>query len=254
MKRILSIFTVFILLSCTSTTNNATVKKNNLAEAHFKMGIAYLGTEDDYLAVKEFQKAIEINPNDDRFYYALSTFYVKKNRLKDAKENIKKALELNPNESEYLNTYASILASEEKLDEAIVIWEKVLDDPSYPFADRVNYNIGLALYSLSKFDEAIRYLTVAVKINPNVIAPTILLYQSYLKAGRIQDAEDTLLNSVMINPNALELKFELGKFYYENKKYSKAAIYFSEIVEIDPGSRLSADAKKYLQKMGIYHE
>ena len=254
MKKILSIFIVFTLLGCATNTVNVNNNKNRLAEAYFKMGIAYLGTEDDYLAVKEFEKAIDLNPNDDRFYYALSTFYIKKNRLKDAKTNIEKALKLNPKESEYLNTYASILASEGNLYEAVSVWKKVLDDPSYAFADRVNYNVGLALYNLGKYDEAIEYLTVAVKINPKVIAPTVLLYQTYLKAGRIKDAEDTLKNSLTINPDSLELKYEMGKFYYENGKYSKSAIYFSEIIEQNPDSKLSVDAKIYLQKMGIYNE
>jgi len=254
MKKIFSLFVVILLIGCASKSPNSSVSDEVIAESHFKMGLAYLNTDKDYLAVGEFEKALAIDPKNDRIYYALSTFYIKRNRIADAKHNIQKALELNPKESEYINTYASILASEGKLEEAIKQWKIVLNDPGYPSASLVNYNIGLALFNLKRYEEAAQYLEVTVKTNPKVVAPTLLLYRSYLFSGKIDDAERTLLTSIMINPDYLDLKLEAGKFYYDNGKYQEAAKYFSEVIDAKNNTKFVDEAKSYLMKMGIYNE
>lgn len=255
MKKIFSVMILFLVLSCAGKSGNVKVnEKSTLAESHFKMGLAYLNTDKDYLAVGEFEKAISINPSDDRFYYALATFYIKKNRIPDAKSNILKALKLNPIESEYINTFASILASEGNLEDAIKQWKVVLNDPGYPSASLVNYNIGLALYNLKRYEEAASYLEVTVKTNPKVIAPTLLLFRSYVYSGKLDDAERVIINSLIINPDSLELKMEAGKFYYEVGKYPEAAKYFSEVTEAKNNLKFYEEAKSYLKKMGIYNE
>lgn len=254
MKKIFSALVLILLIGCVSKSPNPKVSDKVVAESHFKMGLAYLNTDKDYLAVIEFEKALSIDPKNDKIYYALSTFYIKRNRITEAKTNIQKALEINPKESEYINTYASILASEGNLEEAIKQWKIVLNDPSYPSGSIVNYNVGLALFNLKRYEEAIKYLETTVKTNPKVVAPTLLLYRSYLLLGKIESAERILLTSIMINPEFTELKLEAGKFYYEIKKYQEAAKYFSEVVDDKNNNKLVDEAKSYLMKLGIYNE
>ena len=251
MKKMLKLVLIIFLTGCATTTTN--INKDR-GESHYKMGLAYLNTSEDYMAIAEFQKALEANPEDHRVYYAISTFFIKKGKLPDAEKNIVKAISLSPNNSEYRNTYASILAGEGKIESAVVEWKKALEDPTYPFASLVNYNIGLAYFNTSRYDEALKYFTDSFKLNPKVITPILFLYRTYIELKDDKNAENTLITGIQVNPSSLELKMELGRHYYNMGNYALASKQLVEIIDLKPKSEYAKQAAELLKSMGIYNE
>lgn len=251
MKKILNFVLIILIAGCAAKTVEM---DKNKSDSHYKMGLAYLNTPEDYMAMAEFQKAQELNPDDHRVYYAISAFFIKKGKLSDAEKNITKAIALFPGSSEYINTYASILAGQGKIDAAVKEWKKVLEDPSYPSVALVNYNIGLAYFNSSRYGEALQYLNNSVKMNPKVVTPILLLYRAYLELKDDQNAENTMLTGIEINPSSVNLKMELGKFYYKKGSYSKASKYLVEVIDLNPKSESAKEASEMLKSMGIYNE
>lgn len=248
-KLTLPIVLILVLASCSSTN-----KIHDSAEAHYKLGLSYLDANEDAIAMREFKRALNMSPNDHRIYYAIATFYLKKNQIDMAKDNVLKAISIDPDNSEYLNTYASILASQGKQKEAIKVWEKVEKDPTYPSLGVVYYNMGFASYQLQWYDKAIEYWNKSINENPNVIRPYISLYQLFIALNDLNKAEDVLKRGINRNPLSPTLKMELAKFYYERGLFENAAILFNDIIDVSPNSDEASIARTYLRNMGLYYE
>ncbi|MGA1862255.1 tetratricopeptide repeat protein [Deferribacter thermophilus] len=248
MKKITNfILILFILFGCVQK-----VDKLKLAESHYKLGLAYLGSENDFRALGEFEEALKYNPKDDRVYYAISAFYLKKNMLDKAEKYIMKALTISPSNSEYLNAYASILAAKGDLSNAIVNWKKILNDPTYPNIPLVYYNIGLAYFNMKDYEEAKLYFENAIKANRFFANAYLMLYEIFMKEDKINEAEQILKQAVDNNPANRRLLLKLGEHYYNAKKLNEAASIFEDIVIKFPQSEEAKKASEYLKTFGIY--
>lgn len=240
---------IFMILACAHTN---TMKDS--ADAHYKLGLSYLEANEDAIAMKEFKIALSMKPNDARVYSAIATYYLKKNQIDMAKENILKAINIDPDNSEYLNTYASILASQGNQKEALKVWEKVEKDPTYPALGVVYFNMGYAYYQLGLTNKAVDYWNKSINENPNVIRPYLSLYQLFLEMNDLSRAEDVLKRGINRNPLSPILKMELAMFYYNRGLYESAAILFNDIIDVSPNSEEAVKAKIYLKNMGLYYE
>ena len=69
----------------------------NLAEACNNRGIVYKNKGDYGEAIKDFDRAISLNPNDDVAYNNLGLVYIDKTDYEEAIKNFDRAISLNPN-------------------------------------------------------------------------------------------------------------------------------------------------------------
>lgn len=254
MKKICKQYILLFLITIVAIACSATNKLQDSANAHYKLGLSYLDADEDAIAMREFKKALSIDPHDHRVYSAIATYYLKKNHIDMAKEYILKALSFDPDNSEYLNTYASILATQGNQKEALTVWEKVANDPTYPSTGVVYFNMGYACYQLGLYDKAIEYWNRSIIESPNVIRPYIALYQLFLELNDLQRAEDILKRGVNRNPQSPTLKMELAMFYYNRGLFESAAVLFNDIIDVSPQSDEARKAKTYLRNMGLYYE
>ena len=87
MKRFRTIFAcvavfLFLLSGCGLTKSR--IKSEREADAHHKLGIAYLNENNLQKAFMEFSKAVDSNPNDKMYYYALGLVYFRLDKFNDA--------------------------------------------------------------------------------------------------------------------------------------------------------------------------
>lgn len=138
----------------------ATTLDPNLAEAYFKMGIAYsliemqqkqsadvvetptpeggkkpkeIRTESEKAfekAVEAYKKIVDNNPNDDVSWFNLGRSYNKLNEDQDAEKALRQAVKLKPDDTEYQTELGSILIKLAKYAEAVAALNKALEiDP-----------------------------------------------------------------------------------------------------------------------------
>jgi tetratricopeptide (TPR) repeat protein len=127
----------------------ATEKSSGNAEAWAVLARAhYMWNEYDD-AIYEYKKAIDIEPNNDVFYYDLSDVYLDherlslNERLNLAEQVIQKAIKIKPNERAYHFRIAVIARYKENYDQAIDILQKLIQthgkDPSLGNELALNY-------------------------------------------------------------------------------------------------------------------
>ncbi|WP_022849853.1 tetratricopeptide repeat protein [Limisalsivibrio acetivorans] len=224
------------------------------AESHYKMGIAYLNTLADHNAYRELKKAVELVPDDDRYLYALGLFFLKRGRYGEAEVYVRKALDHNPGESEYLNALATALASRGQLDEALKKWDRVINDPGYPYQIVALTNAANALYNAERYDEVPEYLNKALRINRRYANAYELLFKSYAMDSNYDKAAETLEKAVEMIPESLEFKMRLGEFYFERGKYAKAVPVLKEVIKEAPTSEEADRAEELMRKLGLINE
>lgn len=142
------------------------VKLNpDLADAHFKLGIAYAlieaeqekagqeivtvgssdGKKGKFRSQAAFEKAVEAykkllaaNPKDDAAQFNLGRSYNKLNKDEEAEEAFKQAVKLKPDDTEYQTEYGSILIKLAKYREALTPLKKAMElDPENSRAENL---------------------------------------------------------------------------------------------------------------------
>src|SRR3954469_25981187 len=115
-------------------------------------------------AIKEFKKAIDLDPDSAHAHDNLATVYSEKKLYAQALEEYLTALKLEPesptahyNLACFLTTHGLDMAVEE-LQESIEL------DPEYSDA---HLNLGLTYADLGKFEEAVKSMKTAIELTPD---------------------------------------------------------------------------------------
>lgn len=171
-----------------------------------------------------FYNLLKENPQDASILEAIAVTEYQLFNYSKALLYIRKAIEIEDNKGFYLNK-ASILTEQghankddSKIKEAISIYKSLLVD-GY-ITDSLYYNLGSASARLNNYDESIRYLREAVRINPNNSMYWNNLGNSYMNIGEHLLEMDCYDNALAINPEQPETLFSKGSTLF---KYFKKA-------------------------------
>jgi tetratricopeptide (TPR) repeat protein len=140
-----------------------------------------------------------------------------------AETALKKAIELSPGDpqSEALLGWAQML--NEKYDEALGTFGKVLmREPSNALA---RINVGYICLKKRIFGEAIEHLSKAIRIDNDKKATLyahFYLGLVYLEREMYEDAENFFQKTLVLGPNLIEAYFEMGRAYWFNDQKEEA--------------------------------
>jgi serine/threonine-protein kinase len=127
---------------------------DTLAEAHYSLaGIRYYFEWDWNGAEKEFQRAIELNPNYANIRLVYSSFLDMMGRPEEAKAEIERALELDPINFFAQGVFGLHLFNSRRYDDAIVQFRKTIRaEPTFPLAHE---GLWVALHQKQMHEEAL---------------------------------------------------------------------------------------------------
>ena len=94
----------------------------------------------------------------------LGVEYYNKGKMEKAIKEFQRAIEINPFYAEAYNNLGAVYLYKEEYEQAIPYLEKAIEvDPAYGFP---HYNLAIALHYLGKDDDAIAELKQAIQLNP----------------------------------------------------------------------------------------
>ena len=140
-----------------------------------------------------------------------------------AEDSLSKALKLAPNDpqAESLLGWAQML--QEKYDDALMQFQKVLmREPGNALA---RINVGYICLKKGIFGEAIEHLSKAIRLDNDrkaTLYAHFYLGLVYLERDMFEDAQTFFQKSLVLGPNLIEAYFELGRAYWFNGQRDEA--------------------------------
>ena len=197
-RHIVTFFLLVVLSACASTTSPENIQK---AGAHYKIGLSYYNENKIQKAYIEFQKALEINPNDKQALNAIGILHLLHfEDFQKAIEYFKKAIKVDSNYSEAYNNLGYAYEKSGKHDEAIKSYQKAISNPMYQNPERAFNSLGRIYYRLGQYDKAIDALKGALRRAGTFYPAYYRLALCYNAKGFYGDAATALKRAIDIDP------------------------------------------------------
>ncbi|MDW8295550.1 MAG: tetratricopeptide repeat protein [Raineya sp.] len=233
----------------------ATAPKDSLqASLYVHLAECYkeLGRKKD--AIRAYQKAIELKPDDADIYFLRANFWVMQEEWKEALKDVEKVLVLHPRFWKAYKLKAEILFRQGKDQASIEAWQvyftKQPDKKKISAQDYSLYAYSLA--QLKQYPQAVEAISKAIaldKENPEWYferATYYILQKNYLKA--LQDTE----KAIELDGEDLSYFRQRAFLYFELKKYEEALsdyVFLTQKDEKNPENHYRvAELKFLLQK------
>jgi len=144
------------------------------------------------------------------------------------------AVEVAPQNARAHTNYAVELGERRQLQEAVEQFQKGLAiEPNLWYA---NVDLGYTYYLMGRYDEAIHWMQRGTQLNPRDANQYTFLAAAQIRAGRMQDAEQSMRSAIDRAPVMPSYHYALGLILEKEGKIKEAQEAFRQELEIDPGN------------------
>lgn len=192
----------------------------NKTEIHNERGIELATKGWKQEALREFEKAIEADPNYAPAYDNIADLYAREGDYLSAMKIYLKAIELDPENAVtrynfgcFISNHASAIALSE-------YQEAVAQDTDFPEA---HLNLGLSLASHGRHSEAIEAIKFARDLEPNEAQYSYELACVLLEQGELREAIGEFRRTIKNNSEFRDAWISLAACYREQGLRSEAA-------------------------------
>ncbi len=204
------------------------------AELQFSTGVMHLREGRVDLALASFKRAVKSDPKNPYFQKGLGQAYAAKREWAPAIAAFRKALELNPYYVDTRNDlgYVLIMSGDREGGKKELL--AAFSDALNPAPELSAFNLGRAYLEERNNDEAIQWFRTSIARNKDYVPPYILLAETLVATGRLDEAILQLEAAVKEVPTEAELLLALGKAYYKAGRFKEAREPLSEAKKADP--------------------
>jgi serine/threonine protein kinase/tetratricopeptide (TPR) repeat protein len=213
-----------------SACERAIALRNDEAAGHDCLGLVFNGTGAHENAVKEYQKAADLQPTDDAAFRGLATAYERLNKPEAAEETFSKAISLRPGYWDNYNSLGALFRRQGKYKDAEAQFSEVIALAPDSF---VGYgNLGGIYISEGDYTKALPVLEHSVAIEPTA-DNTSNLATLYFTLRRFADSARLYEKAVTLNGNDYAVWGNLGDAYYWSPgERSKAAPAYHSAIDL----------------------
>ncbi len=159
-------------------------------------------------ATLHYKEVAQHDPETERFHEKWIRLLLRTGQLDEAVKASQNALARFPDNEEILTILGDILASQEKVEEAIMHYDRVSQVASENA--RAPLLKGSLLEELERFDQALEEYKKAALIEPKNPLAQFYLGRAYLRANQLPEAEKSLEKSIALKPNLLQSRHHLA--------------------------------------------
>ncbi|MDT8318934.1 MAG: sulfotransferase [Xanthomonadales bacterium] len=157
---------------------------------------------------------LDLHPGCAEHLRLLGHALMKQNRLQEAEEQIRFALELRPNHPQLHEDLGSVLGLQGRLEESIPCLEQAIElEPTLPLAHK---KLGRALAAVGRGQEADKAFEEYFERDPE--KRVVALGADHLKAGRLDEAVETLQGVLRKNPDNVDAMVFLANTYCKQER------------------------------------
>jgi Flp pilus assembly protein TadD len=194
------------------------------------VALNYAMLEDYQNADRGLTRAIEMNPRDLQACNYLGEVKFLQEKYEAAIELFRHSLSLDPQNVFASNGLGGACEQMNRLEEADAAYRhaiegqvgKAVQDPTPVL------NLGRLLLKLGRNEEALSYLTMAVRLGPEHAETHEQLGKAHSYAGELEAAQRELEKAIRLNPRDAHLHYVLGQLYQRGGKPDQANYEFDQ--------------------------
>lgn len=219
-------------------------KHRNLTAFELKIvALNYAMLEDYANADRGLTRVLEMNPRDLQASNYLGEVKFLQEKYEEAIGVFRRSLKLDPKNVFAANGLGGACEQKNQLEEAAaayrqaIEWQagKMVQDPTPVL------NLGRLLLKLGRNEEALTYLTTAVKLGPEYAETHEQLGKAHSYAGELEAAQRELEKAIRLNPGDAHLHYVLGQFYQRGGMPDQANHEFEQYQALQKRSDPTAD-------------
>ncbi len=211
--------------------------------AYRRLGNAYADMRLYEEAVKTFEQAVTLKPDDSITYFNLGSVYAMLMRDQDALQAFRKAVKFNPSDATAFWSLGQTYAKLKMHKEAIAALEEARRlNPSFP---PVYDRLGYVYNAIGLYQEALEAFREAVRLSPADSTLRTNLGDAYSNVGQIDKAMQEYKEAVRLAPDDIWALYDIGLFYNAQGQCKEAIEVFQRIIKLRP------DNAKAYSAMGV---
>ena len=212
-------------------------------ESYRGLGVAAAKAHNNVRAKNYFNKALDLQPNNQEILMLLAERYLEEKQYNYAEDFFQRILQLNPKQKEARYFLGKTALDKSDYTRAIYHWEQLYDlDEKYPditfWLPAAYFIHGEYLQNAGNYSESTRLYQKALRINPRssrwLAWGNYKVGEDYRHLQDFRDAEKYFKKALELNTRSLESLFALGMMHWDLQNYQGAEEYWSYILEIDP--------------------
>ena len=166
-------------------------------------------------ALRLVKKAVSLDQSTPQIYWSLGFVHLFRKEYEEAEAATMQSITLSPNYADGYGLLAFINNWRGKAEQAERYIRKAMAlNPYYPFD--YPWNLGLAYYHMGKYEKAATELKNALERNESVLLPRLFLAASYVRLGRLDDAQWEIEQISILRPDTT-ITHLANTLPYENK-------------------------------------
>ncbi len=139
----------------------------NRARVHTELSRAYYGAGQYNVALEEVRMALEADKNYLPALNQLGLIYIELGQIEKAKKQLQRAIKLDPNDPSVNNNYGMLMCTVGNEAEAMLYFNKALNDPLYRTPEFAYINAGVCMKNMGDFVRARAFLSRALALAPD---------------------------------------------------------------------------------------
>jgi len=178
----------------------------------------------------------EISPRGADIHFGLGQNYEEDGKPEEAIKEYLKAVCIDPDHSTVQELLGNLYKSRGMFDEAAAHYQEIVR--AFPEFPAGYYLLGSLYHSCGKLDEAVLEYEKIIKIAPEQTTPYLNLAVIYNKQNKPDKAEKEYQEALKLVTNAAEIHIELAWIYKELHDVENAIREYNEALAIDPNNYL----------------
>jgi tetratricopeptide (TPR) repeat protein len=205
----------------------------NAISPYYNLGMALAERGDIKEAMKCFERVLKIMPNDIDAHLALASALADQGRYDEAMLHYNRVLHLRPDDAVAYQQMAVILVDQERFDEAIAILRKGLEHYTPQHTGLLRLGLGTIYMQQGNIDEAIHELRIAARLQPASITYNNLGVALFSKE-RFDEAMKCHKKAIQLDPKNAEAYYNLGNILLSQNNFEQAIGEYENAVRLNP--------------------
>jgi serine/threonine protein kinase/Tfp pilus assembly protein PilF len=219
---------------------NIDAYENYMKGIHYERKYRKSDKQEDFeAAVKNYEKAIKLDPNYALAFFGLGNVYEayyvhmgKKEDLESMLNNYMQAYKINPELAEANVGLGWAYFHKEDMDKAYQFFKKAFEIK--PNNAEINHNLGGFLRSVGLYRKAIEFYSRAIALDPIPIIYRRLCASCYSFIGEYDESLNVLEEGLELEPDNVGLRLFYARQFIWMKKYSEAEEEITRAEKISP--------------------